>query len=103
MSFAGSGGGIDNEGGVLNLVNFQVAGNTSTYSGGGIHSSGTTIVAGCSITANQAQANYYVLNPYGYGRLGDGMGGGLYIDSGSLQLRTARFRAILSPVLTVTS
>ncbi len=76
------GGGIDNEGGVLTLVDSQVSGNTSTATGGGIQSSGTTTIVGCSITGNQAQANYWLDPVTG----GDGMGGGLCIDSGSVQL-----------------
>ncbi len=81
-SFA-SGGGIDNERGVLTLVDSQVSGNTSRATGGGIQSSGTTTIVGCSITGNQAQANYF---GGGGSTLGDGMGGGLYVDSGALQL-----------------
>ncbi len=41
------------------------------------------MIVGCSITANQDQAIDQYANPF---RSGDGMGGGVYIDSGSLQL-----------------
>ena len=69
------GGGVDNQGGVMSLVDCQISGNTAG-SGGGIRNSGTLAVSSSYIIGNQVQA----------------AGGGISVESGYLVLTDSQIQ-----------
>ncbi len=86
----GSGGGIDNEGGMLTVSNCTLSGNSAT-SGGGICNSGTLTVNNSTLSGNSALGSgggiynagtLNLSNSTLYGNSAGASGGGLYFASG---------------------